>query len=130
MDLNNLPTDFKILQVGNFYFPVGDYGQKFKVEDMHTFEIEDKEVIRRFLTLRKFENNKTKTFQTIYLREYSELIWNECKKHLYKYLNRGYYFCPMMITYHKYKKYECISVHVDLLKKVTIWDRIKSWRKK
>ena len=108
---------YPVLKTGNFYFPIDDMNTEFEVVDMYDFQITDEKVIKEFVTIEKILNLK-KTFKSIYLKEYADLIWTECKKELYKYLNKGYYIVPIMITYHKFKGKEYLSCSVDLLKKV------------
>lgn len=65
--------NFKILDTGNFYFPLNQIGKKFKVKDTYTLEIKDKvlitivkETIKNILCLRwlvkREKNEKNKIF--------------------------------------------------------------------
>lgn len=100
---------FKILDVGNFYFPLRDMGKKFIVEDTITFSLEmPKDMIT-------FGKKHPQMVLDLLYSEYPRMLWNEIKKDkkfLKKYKN--YWLCPCHISSFK----ENIDFHVDILKPV------------
>ena len=98
-----MKTKFKILDIGNFYFPIMDKGKNFIVED--TLEIDIEKINTKILD----SDFKHKTLDFSLL---AKPIWETCKKELKGYKN--HWFVPIRL-YKLGNQYVCT---VDVLKKV------------
>lgn len=101
-----MKNKYKILDSGNFYFPVINKGKEFIVEDTIEVSLDKKDTKLIELCL-KFKNNA----DTLYFGMLAEAIWNALKKfNLKEYKNC--WFVPIQL-YKLGKDYIC---SVDILR--------------
>lgn len=97
---------FKILKIGNFYFPIKDKNKKFKVTD--TWEVEipayELDILVKTLII-------SKKHPDIFFQPFADVIWKYSKKQI---TEKADWLCPQCL-YKIGKNYRC---SVDLLKEV------------
>ena len=107
-----MKNKFKILDVGNFYFPTLDKGKKFIVKNTMDIKI-DKKDIESIVKFNKFLNKFPNLKEDIDFRALSIPMWKAIKKELKEQFKHGWI---VPIRLHKLgNNYICT---VDILKKV------------
>ena len=102
-----MKKSFKVLETGNFYFPISEKGKEFKIKDTYTLEINDKNVVNVIKEAMKLE--------IIDLSFIARIIYEECKKmNLDKECKKGW-IVPCRFSFFGEDK---IEVFVDVLQPV------------
>jgi len=115
---------YKILQTGNFYFPMKDFNKEFEIVNTMDLTFSDKEDIEFYENL--IRTRSIKGLECSQVTSLSRFIWAKINKNEYLKSLKGknYWIIPLDLHYYKSKSLKEIVVTIDVLKRVTWYEKL------